>query len=170
MKRTWIVGLVVVVVCAVPTAAAPAEADSFDGSCRWRGVVEFTPALSFQARPATGHAAAEGVCTGTLRAGTQTTRVDRAPSTYVADNAGRMSCLGGTARGHGHVDVAGTRLEFDLAETRIGPISILRLNGPGLIGTAYVEPQAGVDAVAKCTAGGLVRVPVSIIVSARPLG
>jgi hypothetical protein len=166
MFRSSIVGLIIVATCTIPAPAVSAEADAFDGSCRWRGVVEFTPPLSLRPTPTTGHATAQGTCSGILRAGGHRTTLDSAPSSYVADNAGRMSCLGGSALGHGHLDIAGTRLEFSLAETRIGPISYLRLNGPGLVGFAVVEPRAGVDAVASCASTGLDHVPVSIVVRA----
>jgi hypothetical protein len=164
MFRSSIVGLIISATCAIPAPAVSAEADAFDGSCRWRGVVEFRPPLSLRPAPTTGHATAQGTCSGILRTGVQTTTIDSAPSTYAADNSGRMSCLGGSALGHGHLDIAGTRLEFSLAETRIGPISYLRLRGPGLVGLAVVEPRAGVDAVASCASIGLDRVPVSIVV------
>ena len=162
MIRSLIVALIVSTAIAVPSPAVSAEQDNFDGSCHWRGVVEFTPALSLRATLTTGHASAQGSCSGTLHHGGQTTTLDSVPSSYVADNAGRMSCLGGSAQGHGYLDLAGTRLEFSLAESRIGPISFLRLTGPGLLGTAVVEPHAGVAAVSGCASSGLGRVPVSI--------
>jgi hypothetical protein len=164
MIRSLIVAAFVSAAMAVPSSAVSAEPDTFDGSCQWHGVVEFTPALSLRTTLTTGHASAQGSCSGTLHQGGQTTTLDSVPSSYVADNAGRMSCFGGSAQGHGYFDIAGTRLEFNLAETRFGPISFLRLTGPGLLGTAVVEPRAGVDAVSSCASTGLGRVPVSIVV------
>ena len=169
---TAIVALSAIVAMATPSAAIAGSPDpEFTGSCRFAGEVTFSPALTTTPRAGKGSAQATGTCTGTVDVGGRTVEVNRAPSTYRAQNSSpTMSCQGGRADGSGVLTIADTRIGFDLVETRTGGASVLRLIGTNLVGTANIEPSAGVDAVRQCTERGLKSAPIAISLTSTTLG
>lgn len=166
------------VVCALLAASAAfaAErhhADTFEGTCRFSGLLRQQPPVTNLPQPGTATARAVGTCSGTLtRANGRVRELDASPSRYVARAQGDISCGGGTADGHGYIRVGGAKVRFLFSEVRGPGAAAIRLEGRGG-GSAAGEARvrAGEDPVAiaqKCGGQGLDVVRIDIDIATTP--
>lgn len=166
-------------VAAIPTDAAlerragRSGPTTFDGSCRFSGVVEFRPALTTDAQPAKGTARAVGPCSGTVTGPRGREReIDRRRVRYVARNRGEVSCGSGVAEGGGALVFPRHRIRFRLEETRAAAAAALELRGRAggsASGQARVsEREDPAEIAARCSGRGLRAARVDIDIATSP--
>lgn len=173
-RRGSMIGAVVAVVAAVLTTSASAapvarQKAAFEGQCQLSGAVRFTPALTAQPRPGSGHATATGTCTGTLTGRGGTRQLTDAPVAYRAsDRSDLMGCGGGPGVGKGVLRIARQSLAFTLEETRAAAFSELHLTGSGWTADGVAGASASADpaaVAAACGGDGLRSAPIDIVLS-----
>jgi len=152
-----------------PTLSSGAEAEapgaeSFEGVCEMSGVIQHEPPLTNEPALAEARGSFSGTCSGefTDRRG-QTRQLDGAPADYRARGAGELSCLGGTATGHGRLILEGKHeIEFSLTERRPAPgLAVVALDGAAGGSAAVVGTVSESDLLTageRCSGSGLRRV------------
>ena len=147
-------------------AGAP-QAETFSGDCDVSGVIRHEPPLTNEPAPTELRGRFSGTCSGELtnRRG-RTRQLDGAPGVYKARDAGELSCLGGTATGHGRLIIgrrkSGRRkvIQFSLTEHRTPGLAEVTLEGAaggsGSV-TGTVSAEEFVDAGKRCSGSGLRR-------------
>lgn len=112
-------------------------------------------------------AKAPGTCTGTFTDGRgREHELDGAPVVYNARARGdNVSCGSGTPTGTGFLEFGLGRLDFEMAESRAGPLALLHLTGAESgSAAAFGTPPPGGDPsalLAKCAGSGIERVELT---------
>ena len=140
---------------------APRRSASFDGTCKFSGVVKFSPAMTNSLQPVAQDADAPGICTGTFADGFgRSHTLDNAAATYSAQSSGsQVSCALGLAAGSGSLTFTYGEIAFTMHEYRVAAVPIIRLDGKDG-GSAWMPATPSPDsdpvaAVQACNGGGL---------------
>ncbi|MPZ94575.1 MAG: hypothetical protein GEU96_06570 [Propionibacteriales bacterium] len=172
----YVASVAALLVCCVAPgpAAAGGESATFRGSCSLTGEVRFDPGLGATALSTTTHARAAGHCSGvlTLPDGSDR-RLDDVLASYRGRASGQQSCAVGTTQGWSRLEVAGATVRFELTETRLGAVAVIRLRdatGETTVAAASVSPSHdSLDQVLACARpDGLTRTPVAITTTSTP--
>jgi hypothetical protein len=173
MRRTTAILAVAVGALAAPPIAIADKSSTFEGSCRFAGVVLQSPPLTNTPQPGRALATGRGGCSGTVTGANGERRILRSErALWFARAAGTVSCGGGSATGSGYIRFGRQRLRFRFSEVRGPGAGAIRLEGVGggsAAGTATVSPEEDPVAIAlACSGDGLRRVRVDIDVSTTP--